>query len=135
MTDAELAAIHAAAMTLPRPWSSSEIGALRLMPGLVEIALPGGFALGRVMADEAELLTIAVHPDHRRAGLGTALLGSYHDAALCRGAATSFLEVAETNAGARALYARAGYTPAGRRKGYYTEATPPVDALILQRSL
>lgn len=135
MTNAELARLHAAAMTLPRPWAAHEIGTLRIMPGGIECVRPEGFALGRIAADEAELLTIAVHPEARRRGIGGALLAAYHDAAARRGALTSYLEVAETNDGARALYASAGYAEVGRRPGYYTEVTPHVAAIVMSRAL
>ena len=135
MTNAELARLHAAAMTLPRPWAAYEIGALRLMPGVIECARPEGFALGRVAADEAELLTIAVQPDARRQGIGRALLAAYHEAAAQRGAVPSYLDVAETNDAARALYARDGYTEVGRRAGYYTEVSPHVAAIVMSRIL
>ena len=135
MTNEDLARIHAAAMTLPRPWAAHEIGALRLMPGAIDCVRPEGFALGRVAADEAELLTIAVHPDARRRGIGRDLLAAYHAAAQARGAVMSYLEVAETNEGARALYAAEGYAETGRRPGYYTEATPPVAAILMSRPL
>jgi len=135
MTDADLARIHAAAMTLPRPWSAGEIGALRLMPGVIDIVRPHGFALGRVTLDEAELLTIAVCPDARRRGVGRALLYACHADARSRGARTIHLEVAETNAAARALYTAAGYAPTGRRRAYYTETTPSVDAIVMSCGL
>jgi ribosomal-protein-alanine N-acetyltransferase len=43
-----------------------------------------------------------------------------------------FLEVAETNAAARALYLRRGYRQVGLRRGYYA---PGLDALVLRRTL
>lgn len=135
MTNGDLAALHAAAMTLPRPWSATEFAALRQMPGSIEVVRPQGIALGRVAADEAELLTIAVHPANRRRGLGGDLLVAFHAAIRMHGAVTAFLEVAETNAAARALYVRAGYAAIGRRPGYYTEARPPVDAIVMSRAL
>lgn len=135
MTDADLAAILAAAMTLPRPWTAAEFAELRRMPGLVEVLEADGIAIGRVAADEAELLTIAVLPAARRAGLGRALLSAFHDRARARGAATAFLEVADTNVAARALYVRAGYQEVGLRHGYYTEVHPPVDAVVMSRGL
>lgn len=135
MTEAELAALHAAAMTLPRPWTAAEFAALRLMPGLVEVLRPDGVAFGRVAADEAELLTLAVRPAARRQGLGAEILAAFHDAARAKGAATAFLEVAETNAAARRLYARSGYAAAGLRPVYYSEADPPVSALVMRRPL
>ncbi|SPJ26248.1 ribosomal protein S18-alanine N-acetyltransferase [Palleronia abyssalis] len=131
MTDAELAAIHAAAMSLPRPWSESEIGSLRLMPGSIESVRPEGFALGRHVLDEAELLTIAVHPDHRRRGFARALLRNFHGKAKSAGADVCHLEVAASNAAARALYTSEGYRESGHRRGYYTEASPPIDAIVM----
>lgn len=136
MTD-HLAAIHAACFTdAPRPWSAAEITALAAAPGGFLIEQPGGFVLGRALAGEAELLTIAVAPEARRQGLGTALLAAFTAAAAARGAETAFLEVAADNAPALALYLGAGWHETGRRRGYYRpRAAPPIDALVLARSL
>jgi len=131
-----LARLHAACFTTPRPWSAAEFEDLLAVRGSFLDVLPGGFVLGRVIADEAELLTIAVAPDARRQGSGAALLAAFHDHAAELGAVTAFLEVAEDNAAARALYAQGGWTESGRRRGYYH---PPqgaaVDALVLTRAL
>ena len=70
MTAAEMADVHAAAFTTPRPWSEAEIADLLASPLCFALTEPGGFLLGRVVAGEAELLTIAVAPDARRRGLG-----------------------------------------------------------------
>ena len=136
MTPEALARIHAAAFTTPRPWSAGEFAALLAMPGVWFDGDAAGFVLGRAAGGEAELLTLAVHPDHRRAGRGRALLAAFETVARVRGAGEAFLEVAETNAAARALYAGAGYGEAGRRPGYFT--TPGgawVDALVLRKPL
>lgn len=131
-----LAAIHAAAMILPRPWSVAEFASLLSFPGTFATGAAQAFALGRVILDEAELLTLATHPDHRRQGLARAALSAFETEALDRGAATAFLEVAENNAPARALYCAAGYTVTGRRPGYYrTTGAAPVDALLMARLL
>jgi ribosomal-protein-alanine N-acetyltransferase len=98
-------------------------------------AAPLGFALIRVSADEAELLTIAVHPAAQRRGLGRALLLDCGRRALEFGAATLFLEVAADNAPAQALYARSGFTQVGRRPRYYRRGGGACDALILRREL
>jgi ribosomal-protein-alanine N-acetyltransferase len=137
MTPDALAALHALAFTdTPRPWSAAEFGALLAQPTTLLAVLPGGFALGRVAGPEVELLTLAVHPARRRRGVGSALVQAFEAAAAARGATESLLEVAVTNAAARALYARLGYRPAGRRPGYYLRAgAPPVDALVLCRRL
>lgn len=136
-TAASAAALHAAAFAgSDRPWSADEIAALAAGSGAVCLLTPQALLLGRVAADEAELLTLAVHPDARRRGLGRRLLREFEVRAAAAGAATAFLEVAADNASARALYAAAGWREAGRRRGYYLRpATAPVDALVLRRKL
>lgn len=136
MTPAEMAALHARSFTTPRPWSEAEITDLLASPLVFALSRPGAFLLGRVVAGEAELLTIAVHPDQRRAGLGGALVGAFPTEAAARGGESAFLEVAEGNIAARALYAACGFAPAGRRRGYYHRPDgASEDALILVRSL
>jgi ribosomal-protein-alanine N-acetyltransferase len=55
------------------------------------------------------------------------------EAAAAAGARRAFLEVRESNAGARAFYSKMGFVEAGRRKNYYRE--PAEDALLLSRTL
>jgi len=127
-----MAALHARCFTTPRPWSEAEFAGLLGQAGVFAATLPGGFALGRALAGEAELLTIAVAPEARRAGLGLRLMAEFAAAARARDAETAFLEVAAGNEAARALYARAGFTEAGRRRGYYHHPDGRrEDALIL----
>jgi ribosomal-protein-alanine N-acetyltransferase len=128
----ELAAIHAIAFVgLGRPWSAPEILALLTDPRVAvhvahaEHQMPGGgrhavgFALCRAVADEAELLTLAVMPEARREGLGVGLLTACEEGARASGAPRLFLEVAAANASAGALYARAGYCERGWREDYH----------------
>jgi ribosomal-protein-alanine N-acetyltransferase len=136
MTPAEMAALHARSFTTPRPWSEAEITALLASPLVFALTRPGAFLLGRVVAGEAELLTVAVDPDQRRAGLGGALVGAFLTEAVARGGESAFLEVAEGNTSARALYTACGFAPAGRRRDYYHRPDgASEDALILVRSL
>ena len=136
MTPEALAALHARCFTSPPPFSAAEFESLLAAPPVYLVARPGGFALGRAVAGEAELLTLAVDPDRRRAGLGTALLAAFEAGARDRGATDAFLEVAADNAAARALYACAGYAEAGRRKGYYRRpGAAAVDALTLVKRI
>ena len=100
-------------------WSAADFAGLLSSPGVFALGDERGIALGRVAADEAELLTIAIAPAHRRAGLGRALLAAFGARAAAAGAATAYLEVAADNAGAIALYTAAGYVETGRRRGYY----------------
>lgn len=136
MTPDEMAALHAASFTIPRPWSAAEFAGLLASTLVFVLTKPGGFLLGRVVAGEAELLTIAVAPDLRRKGIGAALLQGFLQTATDRGADSAFLEVAAGNTAAQALYAAAGFTAAGKRRGYYRGADGDrQDALILVRSL
>jgi ribosomal-protein-alanine N-acetyltransferase len=136
VTPEDLAALHAACFTTPRPWSAAEFAALGDSPGVFLCGDETGFALGRVIAGEAELLTLAVHPAARRRGLGRRWLDAFEAAARSRAAADAFLEVAADNAAALRLYQRAGYTVAGRRKAYYTPpAGPRIDALVMRKTL
>ena len=99
---------------------------------MLAVSEPDGFILIRVVADEAEILTLAVRPAARREGLGARLVEAAVVRAAARGAERMFLEVAEDNVAARALYARTGFVEAGRRRGYYARADGSrEDALVL----
>lgn len=134
MTLDEMAALHARAFAHRRAWSAAEIAALAAAPGFALVAATG-FALGRAVAGEADLVTLAVDPELRRRGTGRALLARFEAAARERGAETAFLEVAEDNSAARALYRAAGWAETGRRRGYYPRAGGAVDAVILAKRL
>ena len=129
---AALAAIHAAAFPPADRWGVDAIRLLLEMPGVFGLALPRGFVLARVAADEAEILTLAVEPEARRQGIGGTLLVHAMATAAARGAAAMFLEVSEANGAARALYAAAGFAAAGQRRRYYPDGS---DALVLRREL
>jgi ribosomal-protein-alanine N-acetyltransferase len=136
MTPAKMAALHGATFTTPRPWSEAEFAELLASPLCFALTEPGGFLLGRVVAGEAELLTLAVAADQRRRGIGAALVQAFLQESQARGADSAFLEVAEGNTPARALYAAAGFHPAGKRRSYYQRPDGGAeDALILVRSL
>lgn len=132
MTPQGLAVIHAAAFVDPRPWSAAEIAALLAGPGVFLVAEAQGFVMGRVILDEAEVLTIAVAPEAQGQGIGARLMAAFAAGAATRGAARGFLEVSALNAPARAVYARAGWRECGRRKGYYRDAAGcPADAVLM----
>lgn len=135
--DAErLAAIHRQCFTTPRPWPAAGIAEILATPGAFLLSEPDGFLVGRVVAGEAELLTLAVAPTARRRGIAARLLAGFLGRAAGDGASRAFLEVAADNAPARALYAAAGFAEAGRRPRYYLGPDgTATDALILARSL
>jgi ribosomal-protein-alanine N-acetyltransferase len=132
MTPAQMARLHAAAFTMPRPWTETEIAGALADPLGIVVTESRGFLLGRVVADEAELLTIAVDHTARRQGIGQRLVARFLAKAQSLGAESVFLEVAATNAAARSLYEQSGFTMRGRRKNYYRDAEGRgVDALVL----
>lgn len=130
-----MAALYAGAFPGSRAWSAAEIADLAAPPGFV-VAAATGFALGRAVAGEAELVTVAVDPGARRQGTGRALLAGFEAAARQRGAAQAFLEVADDNAAARALYRAAGWHETGRRRGYYARpGGAAIDAVTMAKAL
>lgn len=134
MTPAALAALHARAFDAP--WSEAEFSALLAQPGVMAVHREAGFLLLRVVLDEAEILTLAVEPDARRRGIGRDLVAEAARSAAAVGVVRLFLEVAEDNAAARGLYLAAGFTQAGRRRGYYARTgASDEDALVLALDL
>lgn len=96
-------------------------------PEQIEEAI--GFTLSRKAADEEELLLIAVHPDHRGAGIGRKLLVDFLSSARARGSERIFLEMRSGNP-AGDLYRSVGFRQVGLRKGYYRGAVGgPLDAI------
>jgi ribosomal-protein-alanine N-acetyltransferase len=131
-----MAAVHRAAFTQSRPWSEAEFHDLMSSDRVFACGDARAFALVRVVADEAELLTIATHPEHQRVGHAKRLMAAWQAEAAIRGAARAFLEVAADNDPARGLYAACGYRPAGLRRAYYQRgAEPAADAVIMTRDL
>lgn len=142
MTDVRaLAALHAAVFTTPRPWSADEFAALRRQTGVFVLTRQdesglAGLLVGRVVVDEAELLTIAVSPERQRQGLGASLMLTFLEESRQRRALTAFLEVAADNLPAISLYRQFGFTESGRRRQYYRRPDgSAIDALIMARGL
>lgn len=104
-------------------WTQGQCLGVLAMPG-VWLTLahaderPVGFAMARVVADEAELLLLAIEPGMRRRGVGAALLRSVIDTARARRAVRLHLEVRAGNA-AIGLYTRHGFAKVGARRDYY----------------
>lgn len=128
MSPGDLAAIHARCFIRPRPWAAAEFASLLQSPHAFLLSRPDGFLLGRAIADEAELLTLAVAPEARRRGMARDLVAAFAATSRARGAARAFLEVAADNLAAQALYRGAGWHDAGRRRRYYG---PDLDAVVM----
>lgn len=125
----ELESLHRACFP-SKPWTAQDFADLK-KSGCDIIASQNGFIVYRAVADEAEIITIGVHPDARRAGIASAMLVVAEQDLRTRGIKKLFLEVAENNAPARKLYERAGFHQIGIRPKYYDG----VDAIMMEKEL
>lgn len=113
-----------------KPWSADDFADLK-KSGCDIMASEHGFVVWRVVADEAEIITIGVHPDARRGGIADAMLTLVESDVKKRGGKKIFLEVAENNVPARALYEHNGYVQVGVRPKYYDDT----DAILMEKIL
>ncbi len=140
MRESDLDAVAAIEVLVsPEPWTRSLLAAELDLPDnanhwLVVVDGPDqsiiGFGGTMIVADEAHIMNIAVHPDHRRRGIGRQLLINLLAAGRERGAVAATLEVRVHNRPAISLYSAMGFRRSGRRHGYYRDGT---DALIMWR--
>ena len=121
-------------------WTAPQCAGLLPMPGvwLTLAERDGevvGFTLARRIADEAELLLLAVKGKDQNRGVGRILLEAFVSSAADRGARRMHLEVREGNHAVN-LYSRAGFTQVGRRRNYYSGRDGQIyDALTLARTI
>ena len=94
-----------------------------------------GFCIARPVNDQAEIITIAVDPAQRGQGVGYRLMAQTFETLKSSGVSVLFLEVAEDNAAAKALYDRCGFTPIGKRPAYYRREGGRVAALTFRKDL
>jgi ribosomal protein S18 acetylase RimI-like enzyme len=108
-------------------WPLGDYAGFPVLVALID-AQAAGFCSWRQSApDEAEILNLAVDPAWRRRGVGSALLTAVAE----RAQGVIFLEVAESNAPAIALYGKHGWIDAGFRPGYYNHGT--VNAVVMKK--
>lgn len=137
---AAIAAIHATGFD--RPWGLIEFERLLAEENILAHAAAAdeggaqGFALSRLAADEAELLSIGVLPQRRGEGVAGRLLAAHREALLLNRIKVLFLEVKEGNQPALALYRRQGFTEVSRRQAYYRKADgSAATAIVMRRAL
>jgi ribosomal-protein-alanine N-acetyltransferase len=132
-----LASIHRAGFD--EPWSEAFFAALLNQAGvsawIAACPQPVGFILMRAVAEMAEVLTLAVRPDHRGRGVGRALVERALAEMTARHARKCFLEVAKDNAAAVMLYRACGFSLCGERPRYYARGADMIDALVMERAL
>jgi ribosomal-protein-alanine N-acetyltransferase len=144
---AVLAELHAACFE--ERWDAAALASLLAMPGALAFLATGplpaggpppeeqplGFVLLRAIAGEAEIISIGVRPEARRAGIGRRLMDEALAAAAAGGASRLFLEVAADNWQALGLYLSRDFTEVGRRVNYYQRNGRGITALVLSRSV
>ena len=136
-TDArDMARVHAE--SFDRSWGALEMathtGRDLCLGADIDDAL-AGFIIISVAADQAEILTIATAKSARRKGLGRQLLNEAISELQQRATTELFLEVAEDNTAALALYRAAGFQPIGRRPGYYRRVDGRVAAITFSKKV
>ena len=120
------------------PWSEKSIGDeltndLALWLVAVENDMVIGYVGSQTVLGWTDIMNVAVHPDHRRKGVGEALILRLMELLREHKCECLTLEVRASNTGAIALYEKLGFTEVGRRKNYYRN--PKEDALILRVEL
>lgn len=137
-TAADIAFIAALeAETFSFPQSAKDFEQMLTAPDkCLLVAELGGEAVGYIgtytVCRETDILTVAVTPKARRNGIGRMLLCGLFSA-LEKESDVVFLEVRESNAAARALYAALGFSEIGKRRGYYQR--PTEDAILYKKDL
>ena len=125
----ELANLHK--LCFPHnPWSADDFADLK-KSGCEIIASQHGFIVYRQTLDEAEIITIGVHPDARRTGIAAAMLGIMQGDLKKSGVKHIFLEVAADNLPARRLYEQDGFVQIGMRPKYYDGQ----DAIMMRKDI
>lgn len=121
-------------LAFPNPWDEGAFAEFLEAVFLVSEGPAGrlaGYAIGRVSADEGEVLNVAVAPAARRKGVGTGLLSALVQQMERLGALDVFLEVRQSNLAAIAMYRRHGFRVVGNRPRYYRN--PTENALVMHR--
>jgi [ribosomal protein S18]-alanine N-acetyltransferase len=119
------------------PWAPRAFSDALADEGLLFLVAEGeqgvaGYVIAWFVAGDGEIANIAVAPPARGHGVGAALLDAALRVGRDCGTRCVFLEVRESNAVARALYASRHFVEVGRRRGYYR--LPTEDAIVLRRS-
>lgn len=113
-----------------RPWGADEFRDLK-KSGCEIVASENGFIVWRTVCDEAELITIGVHPDARSTGIASAMIAIMENEVRKAGATKIFLEVSAKNAPAIALYKKLGFVQNGLRPKYYDG----IDAILMVKQV
>ncbi|QFT34800.1 ribosomal protein S18-alanine N-acetyltransferase [Roseibium porphyridii] len=139
----KIAEIHAASFA--HNWHADEFGRMKAQDGVTILVArraspygtraPLGFVVLRTVADEAEVITIAVQPRQRGRGVGKKLMEASLFRLYAERCSHLFLEVDAANEAALLLYRGLGFKEVGKRKGYYSESGGDGTALVMRIDL
>ncbi len=113
-----------------KPWGADDFAELK-KSGCEIVASDNGFIVWRTVLDEAEIITIGVHPNARGTGIAIALLGIMENEIKKSGVKKIFLEASAENIPAINLYKKCGFNQNGRRPKYYDG----VDAILMVKEI
>lgn len=130
-------AFSAAGIAKPPGWRPADWAAIEAAPLIGQEVLVSrtqeallGVSVTAVSDEVCDLMLIAIDPDVRRAGIGSALLNAGAKLARPRGARKMMLEVSSRNEAAMAFYEANGFDRTGKRKGYFGSGH---DAIVMTR--
>jgi ribosomal-protein-alanine N-acetyltransferase len=122
---------------MPHPWRKSQFIDSYEKHHCLALTLDGhviGYTIYNIVVDEAEILNIAIHPEHQNKGHGRYLL-EHLITIVSENAQRFFLEVRVNNASAIYLYENIGFVEVCQRKNYYQTALTSEDALLMAMEL
>lgn len=140
---AAMASLHALSFAEPQQWTADSIRGLMLQPTTQSFALGHndailGFMMASFVANEAEILTLAMHPEQRRKGYAKRLIKHFIQLHRIQKLQKIFLEVAANNSAAINLYRSLGFTIIATRANYYTQQIGikplKVDGLVMSKT-
>ena len=120
------------------PWSEKSVSSeltnkLALWLVALEEDTVVGYIGSQTVLNESDMMNVAVHPDHRRKGIGETLVCALAAELSKMGSVCLTLEVRVSNEPAKQMYEKLGFLQIGRRPNYYRN--PKEDALILRKML
>ncbi len=127
----ELAEIALKGLWTPKLWEKELLNPKRLAIGLTNHAKLIAIACGWLITDEINITAIAVHPKHRRNGIGEIILKDLLKKAHQVGSTKAILEVSQKNIAAIELYKKLGFEKVGERKNYYKDGSNAIIQSLL----
>ncbi len=135
LSDQQLAQIYAASFPEAAHHFSAESFAEFKKDKLTQIYYaPHGALIARLIADEAEIITFFIAPQHQNQGEATQILHAFLQNCKAQNIQNIHLEVAKDNKTALTFYQKFGFTPQGVRKNYYKRQNgEKIDAILLRK--